>query len=77
MELYFLCSTDIPQMIEMMGGKKRFSHHLDSLFAMEIADKYIEKHEDITRDGIIGNYVHGNEPGHHIPYLYKFGQTSL
>ena len=63
---------NIPQMIEMMGGKKRFSHHLDSLFAMEIAEKYIEKHEDITRDGIIGNYVHGNEPGHHIPYLYNW-----
>lgn len=63
---------NISQMIEMMGGKKRFSHHLDSLFAMEIADKYIEKHEDITRDGIIGNYVHGNEPGHHIPYLYNW-----
>jgi len=63
---------NIPQMIEMMGGKKRFSHHLDSLFAMEIADKYIEKHEDITRDGIIGNYIHGNEPGHHIPYLYNW-----
>ena len=31
-----------------------------------------EKHEDITRDGIIGNYVHGNEPGHHIPYLYNW-----
>ena len=63
---------NLPQMIEMMGGKKRFSHHLDSLFAMVIADKYIEKHEDITRDGIIGNYVHGNEPGHHIPYLYNW-----
>ncbi|MFA6352357.1 MAG: glycoside hydrolase domain-containing protein, partial [Bacteroidales bacterium] len=28
--------------------------------------------EDITRDGLIGNYVHGNEPGHHIPYLYNW-----
>lgn len=63
---------DIPNMIELMGGKKRFSYHLDSLFAMEIADKYIDQHEDITRDGIIGNYVHGNEPGHHIPYLYNW-----
>ena len=35
-------------------------------------EKYITKHEDITRDGIIGNYVHGNEPGHHIPYLYNW-----
>jgi predicted alpha-1,2-mannosidase len=39
---------------------------------MEIDEKYIAKHEDITRDGIIGNYVHGNEPGHHIPYLYNW-----
>jgi predicted alpha-1,2-mannosidase len=63
---------DIPKMVEMMGGKERVSQHLDSLFNMEIDDKYIEKHEDITRDGIIGNYVQGNEPGHHIPYLYNW-----
>lgn len=28
--------------------------------------------EDITRDGIIGNYVHGNEPSHHVVYLYDW-----
>ncbi len=59
-------------MIAMMGGRKAFSARLDSLFTMELEDKYIAKHEDITRDGIIGNYVHGNEPGHHIPYLYNW-----
>ncbi len=63
---------NIDAMIEMMGGKEHFAKHLDSLFTMEIDEKYIEKHEDITRDGIIGNYVHGNEPGHHIPYLYNW-----
>jgi predicted alpha-1,2-mannosidase len=63
---------NIDKMVSMMGGKERFTQHLDSLFTMEIDDKYIEKHEDITRDGIIGNYVHGNEPGHHIPYLYNW-----
>ncbi|MFA7272240.1 MAG: GH92 family glycosyl hydrolase [Crocinitomicaceae bacterium] len=62
----------LDKMIGMMGGKDRFSAHLDSLFTMEIDDKYIENHEDITRDGMIGNYVHGNEPGHHIPYLYNW-----
>jgi len=62
----------IENMIEMMGGKDRFSLKLDSLFNMEIDEKYIENTEDITRDGIIGNYVHGNEPGHHIPYLYNW-----
>ncbi len=62
----------LEKMVKMMGGKERFSQHLDSLFTMELDDKYIAKHEDITRDGIIGNYVHGNEPGHHIPYLYNW-----
>ncbi len=62
----------LDKMIEMMGGKQSFSKRLDSLFTMEIEDKYIAQHEDITRDGIIGNYVHGNEPGHHIPYLYNW-----
>ena len=63
---------NIDKMISMMGGKEKFSEHLDSLFTIEIEEKYIAQHEDITRDGIIGNYVHGNEPGHHIPYLYNW-----
>ncbi len=62
----------LDHMIEIMGGKESFSEHLDSLFTMQLDDKYITKNEDITRDGIIGNYVHGNEPGHHIPYLYNW-----
>ena len=62
----------LDKMVKMMGGKENFSQHLDSLFTMELDDKFIDKHEDITRDGIIGNYVHGNEPGHHIPYLYNW-----
>lgn len=63
---------DIDQMISMMGGKKEFPNYLDKIFTTEIEDKYIAQNEDITRDGIIGNYVHGNEPGHHIPYLYNW-----
>lgn len=59
-------------LIELMGGREAFTKRLDALFTMELDDKYIEHTEDITRDGIIGNYVHGNEPGHHIPYLYNF-----
>ena len=63
-------------MIAMMGGKESFSNHLDMIFNTPIEDKYIIKNEDITRDGIIGNYVHGNEPGHHIPYLYNWTNDS-
>lgn len=63
---------DVDSMIAMMGGKDHFSSHLDKIFSTPIADEFIEQNEDITRDGIIGNYVHGNEPGHHIPYLYNW-----
>jgi predicted alpha-1,2-mannosidase len=63
---------DVAGMVEMMGGKAHMTLMLDSLFNTQIADKYIANHEDITRDGIIGNYVQGNEPGHHIPYLYNW-----
>jgi len=63
---------NIKKMISMMGGKEKFAKHLDSLFTTKIEEKYIAKNEDITRDGIIGIYVHGNEPGHHIPYLYNW-----
>jgi predicted alpha-1,2-mannosidase len=63
---------DVERLIELAGGEDIFVNRLDSLFNMQLDDKYIEKNEDITRDGIIGNYVHGNEPGHHIPYLYNW-----
>ena len=63
---------EIDNMISMMGGKDKFSAHLDMIFNTPIEDKFIEKNEDITRDGIIGNYVQGNEPGHHMPYLYNW-----
>lgn len=60
------------ELINLMGGKKAFTAHLDSLFTMHLPDKYFAETEDITRDGIIGNYVHGNEPSHHVPYLYNW-----
>jgi predicted alpha-1,2-mannosidase len=59
-------------LIALMGGKQRFVRHLDSLFTMELPDKFFAETEDITRDGIIGNYVHGNEPSHHVAYLYDW-----
>jgi predicted alpha-1,2-mannosidase len=59
-------------LIELMGGRKRFTEHLDSLFTMDLPDEFFAETEDITREGIIGNYVHGNEPSHHVPYLYNY-----
>lgn len=63
---------DPAEMIKMMGGNEKFKIRLDSLFNMHLPDKYFENTEDITRDGIIGNYVHGNEPSHHVVYLYNW-----
>jgi predicted alpha-1,2-mannosidase len=59
-------------MIDMMGGNNRFNKHLDSLFTMDLPDKFFAETEDISREGIIGNYVHGNEPAHHAAYLYNY-----
>ncbi len=59
------------QLMELMGGQQKFESYLDSLFTMHLPDKYFANTEDITREGIIGNYVHGNEPSHHVAYLYN------
>ena len=70
---YTLYVPHDPQgLITMMGGNNRFVRYLDSLFTMELPDKFFAETEDITRDGIIGNYVHGNEPSHHVAYLYNW-----
>jgi len=63
---------DIPGLIQKMGGNDRFCEHLDSLFTMYMPDKYFAETEDITREGLIGCYVHGNEPSHHVAYLYDW-----
>ncbi len=62
---------DPAELIRLHGGKKRFVEHLDSLFTMYLPDSFFAETEDITREGIIGNYVHGNEPSHHVAYLYN------
>ncbi len=63
------------EMIEMMGGKDKFARHLDELFTMNLPDEFFAETEDITREGIIGNYVHGNEPSHHVAYLYNWADA--
>jgi predicted alpha-1,2-mannosidase len=68
----FFVPQDPEELITLMGGKKKFSARLDSLFTMYLPDKYFAETEDITRDGIIGTYIHGNEPAHHVAYLYNF-----
>lgn len=60
------------ELITSMGGKKKFAAKLDELFTMHLPDEFFADTEDITREGIIGGYVHGNEPAHHVAYLYNW-----
>lgn len=60
------------EMIEKMGGKQKFAAHLDELFTMHLPDEFFAETEDITREGIMGGYIHGNEPSHHVAYLYNW-----
>lgn len=63
---------DVAGYISLLGGEKKFVNRLDSLFTMHLSDEFFEESEDIDRVGIVGGYVHGNEPSHHIPYLYNY-----
>ena len=63
---------DVIGVMELMGGEKEFVRKLDELFAMHLPEEYYEANEDITSECLIGGYVHGNEPSHHIPYLYAW-----
>jgi putative alpha-1,2-mannosidase len=63
---------DPERMIDTFGGKAKFVSYLDQLFTMHLPDEFFAETEDITREGIIGNYVHGNEPSHHVAYLYNW-----
>lgn len=59
---------DVPDLIRLMGGPKKFEQNLDSLFSIE----YDSNEENDNISGMIGQYVHGNEPSHHCIYLYDF-----
>ncbi|MCQ2164466.1 MAG: GH92 family glycosyl hydrolase [Bacteroidales bacterium] len=68
----FHVPQDINGLMKLMGGDKKFIADMDELFGMDLDPKYYEDNEDITAECLIGGYVHGNEPSHHIPYLYAW-----
>lgn len=68
----FYVPHDVKGLIKQMGGDKQFVQCLDSLFTMHLPDEFFADTEDVTREGVMGNYVHGNEPSHHIAYLYAW-----
>ena len=68
----FHVPQDVYGDIDLMGGDKAFIRKLDVLFGEDLPEIYYADNEDITADCLIGGYVHGNEPSHHIPYLYAW-----
>lgn len=67
-QYYWSVAHDINGLIELTGGEARFAERLDSMFTYETADK---SKLPIFSTGMIGQYAHGNEPGHHVIYLYN------
>ena len=65
----FYVPQDVESLIQMHGGDEGFIKKLDSLFAA--SSETLGRHQsDIT--GLIGQYAHGNEPSHHMAYLYNY-----
>ncbi len=59
---------DVQSLISLLGGKKAFVKKLDEFFSLN--DKSGETNSNAS--GFIGQYVHGNEPSHHVAYLYCY-----
>ncbi len=66
----FFVPHDVQGLAQAMGGKEMLIAHLDSLFNLhsEISGENVS--HDIS--GLIGQYAHGNEPSHHIAYMYSY-----
>ncbi|MDO8368253.1 MAG: GH92 family glycosyl hydrolase, partial [Saprospiraceae bacterium] len=65
----FAAPQDVSGMMKLLGGRKAFVDQLDTLFKVSAKTTGREQ-ADIT--GLIGQYVHGNEPSHHMAYLYNY-----
>ena len=65
----FYVPQDVNRLIEYLGGDEAFCARLDELFTTS-SETTGREQADIT--GLIGQYAHGNEPSHHMAYLYSF-----
>ena len=65
----FLVPQDVNTLITRIGGKEAFEAKLDELFT---TDKPLTGTKRVDITGLIGQYAHGNEPSHHMAYLYNF-----
>ena len=65
----FFAPHDIHGLEQLFGGREPFVRELDRLFTLE-SDRMQLDVEDVT--GLLGQYAHGNEPSHHMAYLYSY-----
>jgi len=63
---------DIPALINGMGGKVGFVSKLDTLFSVS---SKLDKDTPMDVSGLIGQYAQGNEPSHHVAYLFNYGDA--
>ncbi len=64
----WLVPHDVDGLVSLFGGRERFIEKLDSLF---IVEGYMGDHASPDISGLIGQYAHGNEPSHHVVYMYN------
>lgn len=65
----WLVPQDVQGLVDLFGSKEKFTQKLDSLFVVEGS---LGEHASPDISGLIGQYAHGNEPSHHVIYLYPY-----
>ena len=65
----FFAPQDISGLMRLMGGQRNFVRKLDQMFA---AESRTTGRQQVDITGLIGQYAHGNEPSHHVAYLYNY-----
>ena len=67
-QYFWSVQHDVEGLIELAGGKERFTQKLDSMFTYHPGE---DDELPIFSTGMIGQYAHGNEPSHHVIYLFN------
>ena len=66
---------DVQGLIDLLGGKQQLVAKLDAMFDAKVDPHQYAEVEDIS--GMIGQYIHGNEPSHHLAYLYNYAGAPI
>src|SRR5574343_1697341 len=59
---------DVAGMTKLLGGKEHFTAQLDRFFTIQSPNS----NRHLGQEALIGQYAHGNEPSHHVAYLYSY-----